>query len=322
MYTTILKEQDGQAMTEFSITAMFLLVPLFLIIPLVGKYIDIRHSTVQTARTMAWERTVWFEQQNWPRDAGRAQYRSENDIEQVAINRNLANTEVAFLSSDWRTTIDTNVLNLHWRDHGNNPLLSAESSRAGIDLQSQKRTSQVASSYYILDGIQQVEDGINAVIDRGESVMNSTAGVLGLSLPNVGDVDIFSKFNNEAYYTPEARIPVNNISNLARFGGSISPLANINLVMQGNAALITDGWSARNNEQFIAWSEDFLPTNQLKPVFDPIQRAVYSIQDPLFGIRIAPRTGPGILQFGEVNTSAVPASSVEPDCPGGLCSYE
>ena len=312
-------------MTEFSITAMFLLVPLFLLIPLVGKYIDIRHSTVQTARTMAWERTVWFEQLNLPRDAwppGRGQYRSNSDIERVAMNRNLANTETAFLRSDLSTTLETNDLNLHWRDHGDNPLLSAESSLVGIDLPAQKATSQIANAYYILDGIQQVEDGINTVIDRGSSVMNSAAGVIGVSLPSPGNVDIFSKFNNQAYYTPEVRIPVNNISNLARFGGSIAPLANINLVMQGNAALITDGWSARNDAQFRSWSEDFLPTNQLKPVFDPIQNAVYSIQDPLFGIRIAPRTGPGILRFGEVVTSAVPASSVDPDCPGGLCSYE
>jgi hypothetical protein len=39
---------------------MFVLVPLFLAIPLLGKYIDMRATAVQTARYAAWERTVWY----------------------------------------------------------------------------------------------------------------------------------------------------------------------------------------------------------------------------------------------------------------------
>lgn len=315
-----LQQQRGQAMTEFTITAMFLLVPLFLLIPIIGKYIDIRHSTVQTARTMAWERTVWFEQANWPRDAGTPQFKSEKEIERVATMRNLAATDKAFQLADWRTDIADNEINRHWRDHGDNPLLSASSSLGGIDQQDQNPTSNVAYSYFILDGIQKVEDGINNVINKGWSAINGAASIIGISLPGVGQVDIFSKFNNQAYYTPEARIPVNNIPNLARFAGSVSPFANINLVMQGDAALITNGWTARNSNQFAEWTGDFVPTHILKPVFDPLQGALNSIG--VAGIKVAPRTAPGILRFGEVDTGSVPPSNVEPQCPGGLCSYE
>ena len=117
MRVLIQQRQSGQAMTEFNITAMFLLVPLFLIIPLIGKYIDIRHSSVQTARTAAWERTVWFEQENWPRDAGRAQFKSERDIERVATMRSMADTDKTFNIADWRTDIENEQINLHWRNH-------------------------------------------------------------------------------------------------------------------------------------------------------------------------------------------------------------
>lgn len=47
-------------MIELLIAAGFVLVPLFLTIPLLGKYLDLRASAVQTARYAAWERTVWY----------------------------------------------------------------------------------------------------------------------------------------------------------------------------------------------------------------------------------------------------------------------
>jgi len=47
-------------MVELVIVASLVLVPLFLAIPLLGKYLDVRASAVQTARYAAWERTVWY----------------------------------------------------------------------------------------------------------------------------------------------------------------------------------------------------------------------------------------------------------------------
>ncbi len=52
----------GQALTEFVIGAVLFLIPLFMIIPLLGKYTDIKASTIQAARYNAWERTVWYGQ--------------------------------------------------------------------------------------------------------------------------------------------------------------------------------------------------------------------------------------------------------------------
>lgn len=52
--------QRGQAMTEFQICAAWVLIPLFLMIPLLGKYIDIKHATISAARYQAWEYTAWY----------------------------------------------------------------------------------------------------------------------------------------------------------------------------------------------------------------------------------------------------------------------
>lgn len=47
-------------MIELLIVAGLVLIPLFLAIPLLGKYLDMRAAAVQTSRYAAWERTVWY----------------------------------------------------------------------------------------------------------------------------------------------------------------------------------------------------------------------------------------------------------------------
>ena len=47
-------------MAEFVIVAVLVLVPLYLLIPVLGKYIDMKSAAVVGARYAAWERTVWL----------------------------------------------------------------------------------------------------------------------------------------------------------------------------------------------------------------------------------------------------------------------
>jgi hypothetical protein len=60
MFRKSTKGQRGQALIETLIAAALVLVPLFLAIPVIAKYLDIRSHVVQAARYAAWERTVWF----------------------------------------------------------------------------------------------------------------------------------------------------------------------------------------------------------------------------------------------------------------------
>lgn len=50
----------GQALTEMAVLAV-VLVPLFLLIPLLGKYAHIQQTTQQAARAAAWEATVTYD---------------------------------------------------------------------------------------------------------------------------------------------------------------------------------------------------------------------------------------------------------------------
>jgi hypothetical protein len=79
-------KQGGQAMTEFVIGSILFLMPLFLIIPMMGKYSDVKATAAQTARYAAWERTVWYggssASVSWPGNS-----KSESEIKNEARQR-------------------------------------------------------------------------------------------------------------------------------------------------------------------------------------------------------------------------------------------
>ena len=53
--------QRGQAMAEFVVSVAFVFLPLFVLVPPLGKLADIQHENQLAARYVTWERTVWFD---------------------------------------------------------------------------------------------------------------------------------------------------------------------------------------------------------------------------------------------------------------------
>lgn len=52
--------QRGQSLVEFLVAGL-VIIPLFLLIPLIGKYLDIKQSSIQAARKLAFECTVRYQ---------------------------------------------------------------------------------------------------------------------------------------------------------------------------------------------------------------------------------------------------------------------
>ena len=81
------RKQAGQAMTEFSIAATFVLIPLFLMIPLLGKFLDMKASTIQAARYAAWERTVWTNSSGWTEHANAQSLTKDDSALQTELTK-------------------------------------------------------------------------------------------------------------------------------------------------------------------------------------------------------------------------------------------
>src|SRR5512147_2715603 len=108
----------GQALVEFLIAATLVLIPLFLIIPLLGKYMDLKATTIQAARYAAWERTVWFGSADWP-----AAQKDDIKIQREIQQRFFSDTATVKLQSSdsnaggWGGTGPKPL----WRDRAGNP---------------------------------------------------------------------------------------------------------------------------------------------------------------------------------------------------------
>lgn len=92
-------KEAGQALIEFLVAALAL-VPLFLLVPLVGKYLDIKHATIAASRKLAFECTVRYDDcsrlDDNPSfaDEIRMRFYSGNDM-QVLSNDRPARDEIA-----------------------------------------------------------------------------------------------------------------------------------------------------------------------------------------------------------------------------------
>ncbi|HWT73026.1 MAG TPA: hypothetical protein VN361_12655 [Oxalicibacterium sp.] len=134
------RKSGGQAMVELVIVAGFVLVPLFLAIPLIGKYLDMRSAAVQAARYAAWERTVWYggsaasslgwlgASNSWNANAKTdSQIRNEIGVRQLSETADLSySTSVdqgAFTSADRSAGNFKNSSRALWRDRTGDKML-------------------------------------------------------------------------------------------------------------------------------------------------------------------------------------------------------
>ena len=96
------KAQRGQAMTEFVIGAVLFLMPVFLIVAVLGKYLDVKSSTIQAARYVAWERTIWYggstASVSWP-----SQSKTDGEI-QNEVRRRIFSENSAISNTDKSAT--------------------------------------------------------------------------------------------------------------------------------------------------------------------------------------------------------------------------
>jgi len=127
------KRHAGQAMIELKIVAGFVLVPLFLAIPLIGKYLDMRAAAVQTSRYAAWERTVWYggdaaSSLGWFGVSRRwqANEKSDDQIRRELGVRHLSETTAsdAFSNADRSAGSFKNSTKTLWQDRRGAPLLA------------------------------------------------------------------------------------------------------------------------------------------------------------------------------------------------------
>lgn len=304
--------QSGQAMTEFVIVASAVLVPLFLVLPILAKYGEVGQTAEVMARYAIWERSVWHENAGNTIEGGLpaganasdAGYelprRTENIIQYQTKSRLLAAPDAPITSND--APLSEASLNPFLRDMHGKALVKIK--ETVVTLPGHERTP--GWGYFFLG---EVLDGIQYIY--------KAASFLGSNAAN------FSPNTNGYYYpdepvsAPLVSIPLNNNPD------GVKTFAGLDLVMTANGALLTDSWSSQGPIMFKTQTGGLVPSSLLNNKFLNVMRDVmgtFLLEDKIKQPRPGFSNG---LDMGGYNTAPFNIGTADENlCDGdGLCSF-
>jgi len=286
-------KQLGQAMTEMLVACAFVLVPLFLIVPLVGKYIDMKQASVSAARYAAWERTVYFSNNNDQYPSGFSG--GSNHLRPVKSNDTLRNEIQTRIYGQADSALDANngLQNFTgrdlWRDHRGNALL--------------KNTN--ATNDVITGGT--IEGTFASVIDTVGSAIQKITSILSLGQ---GSFDVIKLHGNNEVSTSLA---VNVDTGVSTLNQDRKPLLNVGaLEFKANAQVYSYAWSAGGKEHLAKQVVPLVPTKSLGYLLEQfnlnkiIPGANVSAQDVASIVLLSPEIDDDFLEFGKMDFSVQP----------------
>jgi len=320
------RRHRGQAMTELLIAASFILVPLFLLVPTLGKFIDMRHAAIQAARYQAWEYTVWyaedcerevftaavFDAEECPPTGFEAHdalpFKSRERTRRESISRYLGSPDgsaLAVVSGD--AAAETPVpTNLSWFDHSGTRMVQDVVGGAG------PVSSQSPQGIPILDTV------FDVVLGAIKLIFGAFADILGFLGSDAG----FTAINTDGLATGSISVTMDSVAAKRLMTGRDAP-AMPDLTFTGQAAVLTDGWNAGGREHTYTQASGMVITTGLRAVqnlpglseaWDFITAIIApelrkcNVPNYLqYGIAAAP-TSPGTegsLWFGHIDTEAV-----------------
>jgi len=267
-------KQAGQAMVEFLIAATLVLIPLFLTVPLLGKYMDLKATSIQAARYAAWERTVYFNSSTWP-----AADKDDPTIQREIQRRFFMDTATIKLqSNDGGGTGLTGTPKPLWKDRAGNSMLLPYNAYVG---QSRDMTNINTPGL------------VNDILDPVVGFISDVGGVLGAAF--VLDMDSLYVSTVNVQTVPTR--PIRQVLDRGAATGAVTPL------FSEKNVLIANGWSANGAAQVKKQTEGLTPTSflQRSPVSDVLTAIQY------LAYLFAPELNPNHLKLGgDIQPDVVP----------------
>ncbi len=349
-----IKRHCGQAMTETVITASTVLVPIFLLIPLLGKYIDMKQTAIQAARYEAWEYTVWYGNNQFQtlttpggeRPFGysasgqpvktQTQVRTESrkrffsDVNNANPDEGTALANLQINQNDIQTAPSPNLM---WVDHRGQPLW--DGATTGVTPTTSGPTPDVTGGIF------------NTVLDIIDTVFGAVA-LIASSLTNSGTGFTIINMDGRAItgvtidvFPPGGLIDWATFADPGGIGGTDDSMPNIPVLSFGaSASVLSDTWNAGGLEHTMNQAGGLVPTRILGDLLSPVQPVVDFlasflapelrgcdpwIQLPTFldPTNNADGSSDGSLWLGYVNIDAVHPDRLDGggahDCPDGIC---
>ncbi|MBF0265294.1 MAG: hypothetical protein HQL46_08475 [Gammaproteobacteria bacterium] len=322
------KRSNGQAMVEFAIAATFFLVPLFLIIPLLAKYIEIQQYSVQAARYEAWEYTAWFgsvDDMSKTFNSGGDTIAGLESPTKTAAEVQIESRQRFF--SDTKSVFKNTDKTLGWQKSSANPFLK---DNEGNDIYLNKSegsfnynspTPDLTSK--LVPGDKGVATLLIGIVAAGPTFISNLLSVFA-DLP---EFDIMIIGNESllgaaplGYHKSNINV---SVAEAPKYGNMNSEdylfLQKLNLQFNAQAAVLTNGWNAGGQIHAKRQSEGLVPTRILREPFD-------FVVDILSYIPFIPVSELNSLEWGYTDSEAIPPEYIkdggETSCDDkGYCSY-
>ena len=304
-------KHHGQALTEFLICASFVLIPLFLGISMLAKYIDIKQAAVQAARYEAWEYTVWY-----AKDDEMMTGFGDGDDDKFIVQpkKTVAQTqaetrrrfytdphdELPISNTDFTTDWTAANRNQFWVDRRGNSLYTGV---AGGNLDSSEDTPTLPV----------IGDVMNLMLD----ILDWAFSAIGTLIGFVGGSQGFTAINTDGFAKSQTSLTVpisRQFIDTQTISGTAGTNLNIDeLTFSAKAAVLTDGWNAGGVSQTYNQAAGTVPTTLLKLIFDnTVIKTIWSVVTVLAPeLRTCnpsspwPATDSGSLWFGYIDIDAV-----------------
>ncbi|HKJ77533.1 MAG TPA: hypothetical protein VKA64_10060 [Gammaproteobacteria bacterium] len=296
--------QWGQALTEFTVAAGFILIPAFLLIPLLGKYIDIQHSAIQAARYESWEYTAWHASDGRPggyKETRPYPVKSPTALKKEARRRFFSDPGLQ-LNEDGEEDRETGWVaedrNVLWQDHRGTPLLD--------NGQSGEEVTEAATP------------DVTGVVTRLINAFHTVSGFVEKVLELVGLDAGFTVTESRGYYKAESKVntvsldwfdPNDTLSGVDDFKDG--------LTFQARAAVLSRYWNAGSRRMTKHQTKGLVPTAALdNEALASARKVVDTVASPFL-----PEMTEDNLQFGKVDTETVPPDRLTPSAGAVVCQH-
>ncbi len=295
--------KSGQAATECIIAAVFVLLPLFFLIPLVGKYIDIKHAAIQQARYEAWEYTAWFGPHERIMDGISSDKRA---TKKKYSKTRKEGTEIFFtdISDPYYGKEGYQAeINPMWRDHNN---LSLFVEQARIKAKGRQTEEQTPDPSAIIGGTNLIDELLQGISD--------VTRAFGDLLHIFGVKAKFDAIYPKGYFKSRVDIQLRSpdqVLPLVALDGKRGESRAKPITIHGRAAVLSNCWNAGSRENAEEESRGLVLTSLLSPVSKTLNSVINHTQKILNYIPLLIATLPHAPEFGYVRDDVVPYEDLE-----------
>lgn len=236
----------GQALTEFIVLALAL-VPLFLLIPVIAKYLDIAHTVQIASRYIAFEATT--------RNGTASTWKPSGQLAHEVQRRFFSNSEAPIKTNDAAGNFKAHQ-NLFWRNQSGDPLIKN------------------------FEHDVQVSFGGGAAGDHDAGFTGASDGE-----PFKGTIGMSDALGLSArgIYRANVTVVLANFSEQKDgYAKTFEQFKKLNLTMSRQTSLLIDPWGAKDPQQVEERIDkiELFPGKMLKPVAPLVDAAVFIVESP------------------------------------------